>query len=163
MRVTRLLLVVAALGATVMNVRCGSGTSPRGPASPSDVGAPVPAPTPPSPPAATQTFVGAGDLARCDALDPARQTAQLLGHDHLYERFGPQDADGRADALRGIRQFTVGTGGAGVYEFVTQAPNSEARRRAFGVLKLTLDADRYEWQFIEVSGAVSDAGAGSCH
>ena len=36
----------------------------------------------------------------------------LNGHDHLYERFAPQDPDGRADPVRGIRQFTVGSGGA---------------------------------------------------
>ena len=31
----------------------------------------------------------------------------LSGHDHLYERFAPQDHDGRPDAQRGIRQFTL--------------------------------------------------------
>ncbi|HEX7779362.1 MAG TPA: metallophosphoesterase, partial [Vicinamibacterales bacterium] len=35
----------------------------------------------------------------------------LNGHDHVYERFAPQDPDGRPDNARGIRQFTVGTGG----------------------------------------------------
>ena len=35
----------------------------------------------------------------------------LNGHDHIYERFAPQDANGRLDPARGIRQFTVGTGG----------------------------------------------------
>ncbi|QNA90543.1 hypothetical protein G4G28_22260 [Massilia sp. Dwa41.01b] len=34
----------------------------------------------------------------------------LSGHDHDYERFAPQDADGRRDP-GGIRQFVVGTGG----------------------------------------------------
>jgi hypothetical protein len=36
----------------------------------------------------------------------------LSGHDHVYERFAPQDADGRRDDARGIRQFVAGTGGA---------------------------------------------------
>jgi len=36
----------------------------------------------------------------------------LAGHDHDYERFGPQDASGRVDVARGLRSFVVGTGGA---------------------------------------------------
>jgi hypothetical protein len=31
----------------------------------------------------------------------------LNGHDHLYERFTPQDADGVADPAHGIREFIV--------------------------------------------------------
>ena len=36
----------------------------------------------------------------------------VSAHDHLYERFAPQDPDGRLDLAGGIRQFTAGTGGA---------------------------------------------------
>ena len=86
----------------------------------------------------------------------------LNGHDHLYERFGPQDPDGRPDRDRGIRQFTAGTGGAPLYQFAAPRPNSEARISAFGVLKLTLRPDGYDWEFMPVSGA-RDAGAGNCH
>jgi hypothetical protein len=86
----------------------------------------------------------------------------LSGHDHFYERFGPQDADGRPDPVRGIRQFIAGTGGAPVYQPVTVRHNSEVRISAFGVLKLTLMADRYEWQFMPVSGP-GDSGTGLCH
>lgn len=86
----------------------------------------------------------------------------LNGHDHLYERFAPQDPDGRADASRGIRQFTVGTGGAGLYPAAAVRPNSEARVSAFGVLKLTLVTDGYEWEFVSVSGP-RDGGSGVCH
>ena len=84
------------------------------------------------------------------------------GHDHLYERFAPQDPDGFPDPARGIRQFTVGTGGAPLYDFVTVRANSETRIKAFGVLKLTLEADSYQWEFIPVSGG-GDSGTGSCH
>jgi hypothetical protein len=87
----------------------------------------------------------------------------LSGHDHVYERFGPQDPDGRPDPARGIREFLVGTGGATLYNFVTRAPNSEIQVRAFGVLKLTLNAESYDWQFIDVNGAVRDGGTGQCH
>jgi hypothetical protein len=84
------------------------------------------------------------------------------GHDHLYERFAPQDPDGRPDPTNGIRQFTVGTGGASLYNFVTVRANSEVRISTWGVLKFTLQTDSYEWQFIPVSGA-GDSGTGSCH
>jgi hypothetical protein len=86
----------------------------------------------------------------------------VSGHDHLYERFAPQDPDGVPDPVRGIRQFTVGTGGAGLYDVVRIAANSEERIKAFGVLKLTLSAETYQWEFIAVSRA-GDSGTGSCH
>ena len=38
----------------------------------------------------------------------------LSGHEHNYERFAPQDPEGRANAQRGIRQFVVGSGGGRV-------------------------------------------------
>lgn len=86
----------------------------------------------------------------------------LNGHDHLYERFAPQDPDGLPDPARGIRQFIVGTGGAPLYQFVTVRANSEVRFSTHGVLKLTLRADSYEWEFIPVLGP-RDFGTGSCH
>jgi len=45
------------------------------------------------------------------ALYAAGVDVVLNGHDHNYERFAPQDATGRADPERGIREFVVGTGG----------------------------------------------------
>ena len=86
----------------------------------------------------------------------------MNGHDHLYERFAPQDPDGRPDRIRGIRQFTAGTGGAPLYQPGTPRPNSEVRVSAFGLLKLTLASDGYQWEFAPVSGA-RDAGTGTCH
>jgi hypothetical protein len=87
----------------------------------------------------------------------------LNGHDHVYERFGLQDPDGRADPTRGIREFVVGTGGAFLYQFPIRAANSERQIRAFGLLKLTLNADSYDYQFIEVGGLTTDSGTGQCH
>jgi hypothetical protein len=85
------------------------------------------------------------------------------GHDHLYERFAPQNPDGGRDDLRGMREFIVGTGGASLYNFVTTSANSEARiSNTYGVLKLTLLSGSYQWEFIPVSGS-SDFGTGSCH
>jgi acid phosphatase type 7 len=86
----------------------------------------------------------------------------LVAHEHMYERFAPQDPNGRADPVRGIRQFVAGTGGALLYPITNVHPNSEVRISAFGVLKLTLFSDRYQWEFVPVSGQ-SDAGSGFCH
>jgi acid phosphatase type 7 len=89
----------------------------------------------------------------------------VSAHDHLYERFAPQDPEGHADARRGIRQFTVGTGGAELYEFTTVLPNSEVRiNDTHGVLALALGNGRYGWAFIPVEGGTPrDLGSGVCH
>jgi hypothetical protein len=86
----------------------------------------------------------------------------LSAHDHVYERFAPQDADGSFDPARGIREFVAGTGGAPPYPFVDIKANSEARMSTVGVLKLALKAGGYDWSFIPVSG-VGDSGSASCH
>ena len=87
----------------------------------------------------------------------------LSGHEHLYERFAPQNAAGEADAS-GIRQFTVGTGGRSLRGFGAIQPNSEARSgAAYGVLMLTLHATSYDWEFVPVAGArYADRGSASC-
>jgi len=88
----------------------------------------------------------------------------LNGHDHVYERFAPQDPDGRADPARGIRQFTVGTGGAPLYAFGAARANSEVRTSVHGVLKLTLQVTGYSWEFVSIAGqSFRDSGSGSCH
>src|SRR5690606_1777704 len=48
-----------------------------------------------------------------DALYEAGAAVVLNAHRHQYERFAPQTPDGAVDPVRGIRQFIVGTGGAG--------------------------------------------------
>jgi acid phosphatase type 7 len=89
----------------------------------------------------------------------------LNGHEHVYERFAPQTPAAVADPTSGIRQFTVGTGGASHYTFGTIQPNSEARNgTTYGVLKLTLHATSYDWQFVPVAGGTfTDSGSGTCH
>lgn len=89
----------------------------------------------------------------------------VSAHDHLYERFAPQDPDANRDEARGIRQFTVGTGGAKLYEFHEIQPNSEARSAdTFGVLALDLAPGRYRWSFVPVpGGAFQDSGTDDCH
>lgn len=99
------------------------------------------------------------------ALYEAGADVVVVGHDHLYERFAPQTSDGQVDAARGIREFVVGTGGAGLYPFSNPAANSQAKNNTtHGVLKLTLYGDRYDWKFIPVAGSsFTDAGSGNCH
>jgi acid phosphatase type 7 len=89
----------------------------------------------------------------------------LSGHDHIYERFAPQNADGARDPARGIREFVVGTGGAPLYVLERRAPHSEARNdRAYGVLALELEADGYRWEFLRSEGRpFEDEGSGRCH
>jgi len=89
----------------------------------------------------------------------------ISGHDHIYERFGPQTPDGVADAARGIRQFIVGTGGRSHMPLAGVAPNSEVRNTdTFGVLVLTLHASGYDWKFVPIRGKTfTDSGSGTCH
>jgi hypothetical protein len=88
----------------------------------------------------------------------------LTAHDHHYERFAPQDADGRRDPL-GLRQFVVGTGGGAFYALTSLQANSEVQNtQTHGVLKLTLRARAYEWEFVPVDGQTfTDFGAVACH
>jgi hypothetical protein len=88
----------------------------------------------------------------------------VSAHDHLYERFAPQDPLARVDEPWGIRQFTVGTGGAEFYGVATLQPNSERLiTGVHGVLALGLDPGRYSWAFIGVDGSIVDAGRDACH
>ncbi|HEY6072840.1 MAG TPA: metallophosphoesterase [Anaerolineales bacterium] len=87
----------------------------------------------------------------------------LNGHDHTYERFAPQNPNGQADA-KGIREFVVGTGGASMYTQASIQPNSEAHQTGtLGVLKLTLHAASYDWEFVPVAGKTyKDSGSANC-
>jgi hypothetical protein len=97
------------------------------------------------------------------ALYAARVEVVLAAHDHVYERFAPQDPAGRADP-NGIREFVVGTGGFSHHPFFTVQAGSEARNNtSFGVLRLTLRASGYGWQFVAAAGSsFTDSGSGSC-
>ncbi len=88
----------------------------------------------------------------------------LNGHDHDYERFALQDPTGKADPVNGIREFVVGTGGAGYTKLSTTKANSEVRHTGtFGVIKFTLHPNSYDWQFIPVAGGTfTDSGTAAC-
>ncbi len=106
-----------------------------------------------------------GAQAFWDALYVGGADIVLNGHEHVYERFDPQNPMAGADPQNGIRQFTVGTGGAGFYSFGTPQPNSAMRENgSFGVIKLTLKPDSYDWDFLAVAPSTfMDKGTGQCH
>lgn len=89
----------------------------------------------------------------------------LSGHQHFYERLGPQDENGNLDLAHGIRSFVVGTGGASLDNADLRDKNSEAfTATSFGILELTLHPDSYQWRFRSAGPEpFSDAGRASCH
>jgi acid phosphatase type 7 len=100
-----------------------------------------------------------------DVLYAAGAEVVLAGHDHDYERFAPQTPSGSADTTRGIREFVVGTGGKEHYSISSTKPNSQVHNTdTFGVLRLTLHPDGYDWKFLPEAGKTfTDSGTGSCH
>jgi alkaline phosphatase len=95
----------------------------------------------------------------------------LSGHDHSFEQFAKQSADGVPSA-DGLRSFVVGTGGAELYEshrdkkgkfgpknklyhlaYEKRAPNSEKyAQTSRGVLKIELHGTGYRWNFLPING-----------
>jgi hypothetical protein len=104
------------------------------------------------------------DTSTCDMvvyhntnLKWPRVKAQNFGVDvalaasrHVYERWPAQS---------GLVRFTVGTGGNSLGKLST---GFDAGVRAYGVIQMTLTADAYSWAFVDVTGAVRDAGSRSC-
>jgi alkaline phosphatase len=86
----------------------------------------------------------------------------LNGHDHEYERFAPQDADGKA-SNSGIREFIVGTGGAHLYTPVSVQPNSQVRASTYGIFVISLTNNAYAWDFAAAGSAFRDTGSDACH
>jgi PKD repeat protein len=89
----------------------------------------------------------------------------INGHHHNYERFAPQTPAGAADPAFGIREWVVGTGGQNLASMPNVKPNSQVRNSStYGVLKLTLHANSYDWSFIPIAGQTfTDSGTGTCH
>ena len=106
-----------------------------------------------------------------DDLYAAGVDILLVGHDHIYERFAPMKSGATlssppvADPTFGIRQFTVGTGGAAFTGLGTALATSEVRNNTtYGVLKLTLHATTYDWAFLPIAGSTfTDSGTGTVH
>ena len=99
-----------------------------------------------------------------DILYAAKADVVLSAHDHDYQRYAPQDPDGSSDPERGIREFVVGTGGMTLYPVEDPAPNLQSYNDdTYGVLKLTLRPESYEWQFLSAQASTyTDSGNGRC-
>ncbi len=100
---------------------------------------------------------GSGDNTAVEplwrALYDADADVVLSAHHHVYERFAPQNAEGGLDPARGLRQFTVGTGGRSLHAFSSPRPNSEVRdNTTFGVLRMRLRGAGYDWQYVPRGG-----------
>jgi acid phosphatase type 7 len=91
----------------------------------------------------------------------------VAGHAHNYERFAPQTPQGVADAVHGLRQFVVGTGGKTLSTNVRspRLANSQVfNGSTWGVLVLRLGEGGYRWKFAPVAGKTfTDAGSTACH
>jgi acid phosphatase type 7 len=84
-------------------------------------------------------------------------------HEHMYERYARMSPDGQRNDTRGMRQFIAGTGGAGLYTVRVAHAQSQRQIIAHGILKLTLAAQGYNWEFLQVGGARTDVGSDVCH
>lgn len=108
-----------------------------------------------------------GSQAAVDALWRALAEAggdvMLAGHDHIYERFAPMDADA-TPTDGGMRSWVIGTGGDNLYHLGRPVPGSERRTdMTHGVLELVLRPDGYDWRFrAAVGDPFEDTGAGTC-
>jgi len=98
------------------------------------------------------------------ALYDAGADVVMSGHAHIYQRFGPQDASGNADPQYGLREFVVGTGGKSLGNLGPTQPNLEFRDNTqFGVIKLVLHGNGYDWTFVNDAGVTRDLGSADCH
>jgi len=99
-----------------------------------------------------------------DALYDRGADLVLNGHDHDYERFAPQDPEGRRDDERGLMELVAGTGGAALRAFRDPVANSRVRAAvAHGVVELRLSQTGWRWQFHSTDRSFTDAGSGRCH
>jgi hypothetical protein len=88
----------------------------------------------------------------------------IAGHDHNYQRFAPQRPNGLADPARGIREFVVGTGGRLRHSSGPTANQETFDADTYGVLKLTLHPDGYDFDFVAEAGkAYTDSGSAACN
>jgi hypothetical protein len=88
----------------------------------------------------------------------------ISAHEHNYERFAQMNASG-AVVSQGMREIVVGTGGASHYGFGSALASSEVRNSStYGALKLTLNDNSYNWQFVPIAGSTfTDSGSTNCH
>ncbi|MFE0025318.1 discoidin domain-containing protein [Amycolatopsis sp. NPDC059021] len=88
----------------------------------------------------------------------------LNGHDHHYERFNPQNADGKADPA-GPVEILGGMGGAHLYPIHSAHPTTaKLIGGTYGVLKLSMTDTSFQSQLLGVDGKVLDSSPTyTCH
>lgn len=97
-------------------------------------------------------------------LAEAKADLILSSHDHHYERFTALNAQGLPDPKNGIPSFVVGTGGAKLTPLFLIKNGSAIRQNdQYGVLKLQLHANTYQWEFLSSTHQVLDRGQANCH
>jgi hypothetical protein len=101
-----------------------------------------------------------------DLLDREAVDVMLVGHNHIYHRWAPQDVDGTRDP-DGVRQFTVGTGGRSLYPLGKKPRPANllaVQNKSFGVLEMTLHAGSYDyrWVGLPTDPVFRDAGSVTC-
>ncbi len=96
-----------------------------------------------------------------DLLSTAGGDLVLNGHEHNYERFGPQNPSGTSDP-DGIVEIVAGTGGDSSYPFGPPIANSLVRQNGAGVVELTLTPGSWQERFVTTDGTVTDTSSGSC-
>ena len=101
-----------------------------------------------------------------DLMDAAGVDVLLAAHNHLYQRWAPQDADGARDP-NGITQLTAGTGGRSLYPFGPKPRPANllaTQNKAFGVLTMALHATSYDYRWVGLPGdpAFRDSGTRHC-
>jgi len=88
----------------------------------------------------------------------------LNGDSHWYERFAQLNAAGSPDLNFGVREFIVGTGGAGLDTPGTELATSQVlSNTTHGVIRMTLHNGSYAWNFAPDEGTFTDSGTANCH
>ncbi|MDR3575848.1 MAG: DNRLRE domain-containing protein [Anaerolineaceae bacterium] len=106
---------------------------------------------------------GMSDVWKLLAQD--KVTLVLNGHDHDYQRWTAMDANGSPNP-KGVTEFIVGTAGHGIQSFVSSDSRMlvgfDATNRQFGVLRLELNSNSANFQFVNTSSVVKDSGTITC-
>ena len=92
----------------------------------------------------------------------------INGGAHNYERWVPQNVEGRFDPAHGVTEFVVGTGGKRLIPFGPQPQPRHlvsSQDDAFGALRMELGATglSYSWRSAPEQPAFHDEGAVTCH
>jgi hypothetical protein len=96
----------------------------------------------------------------------------VQGHVHAYERWGELGPTGAPEPGRGVRSMIAGLGGANITGANSGRPGQEVTYNGnYGLLKLTLTATGYSWDWLNapdntspgVQGQLKDSGTTACH